>query len=56
MKKNFLNNMDKYIKGCNSTLILNPEWIDEHYMNMNLPSEMEKYQKIIDYYDSFDIL
>ena len=59
MKKNILNNLnnmnkDKYIKSWNGTLILNPEWVDAHYMD--LPSEMEKYQKIIDYYDSFDIL
>lgn len=46
--------MDKYIKSWNGALILNPVWVDEHYME--LPSEMCKYQKIIDYYDSFDIL
>jgi len=48
--------MDKYIESWNGTLILNSEWIDAHYMDRNLPSELEKYQKIIDYYDGFDIL
>ncbi len=48
--------MDRYIKSWNGTLTLNPEWVDAHYMDMNFPSEMDKYQKIIDYYDSFDVL
>ena len=48
--------MDKYIKSWNGTEILNPEWLDAHYMDLNLLSEMDKYQRIIDYYNSFDIL
>lgn len=47
-------NTDKYIKSWNNTLILNPVWVNEHYMEF--PNEMDKYQKIIDYYESFDIL
>ena len=46
--------MNKYIESCGGTLILNPVWVDEYYME--LPTEIDKYQKIIDYYDSFDIL
>lgn len=47
-------NTDKYIKSWNNTLILNPVWVNEHYMEF--PNEMDKYQKIIDYYESFDVL
>lgn len=47
-------NTDKYIKSWDNTLILNPVWVNEHYMEF--PNEMDKYQKIIDYYESFDVL